>query len=69
MDSETLALSTVDKYTDEFDAMSDRELMLHIARKMKAVEQLAGDLMQAVESNPMAKMFLGKLGKSSGFFG
>lgn len=67
MDSETLSLAQVDPHTDEFDAMSDRELMLHVARKMRDFERLASELMAAVEKNPMAKMLIGKMG--GGIFG
>lgn len=70
MDTETLALAEVDPHTDVFDSMSDRELMLHVARKIDAFEKLVGELTQAVDSNPMAKMFLGKMGgKVGGLFG
>lgn len=69
MDSETLATAAVDKHTDEFDAMTDRDLLLHVARKMRDFERLASELMTAVEGNPMAKMLLGKIGGGRGIFG
>lgn len=67
MNTEKLALAAVDPHTDEFTAMSDRELMEHIARKIKQFEHMAGELMAAVEKNPMAKMLIGKMG--GGIFG
>ena len=67
MDAEKLALSAVYPHVDEFTAMSDRELLEHVARKIKQFEHMAGELMTAVEKNPMAKMLIGKMG--GGIFG
>lgn len=46
---------------DDFESMSDRELLLYTARKLAEFQQLASDMSAVAESSPMFRAMFGKL--------